>query len=750
MEHIYPKYSGIADKMKQILLSKIKQNTRLIVRTLAVGLGVLFFLTAVVIGTWRDYRDQLIESQTRQLELLVQSFSDIMRYTLTEYGARLDAAVQRLVQDPDTLPNLSTSDTIVDLWIEDKDGNVTARRCGIEAERDTLLTDTGSMEIWQYHSGDRHYLVLKERAGERTVCLVTDSDTLYDNLVADVHVGQNGYLVIKNQENRIILHPERAQWGLDIMAGRKALHKDRELDLASLQTLLDAQLTEESGVMDYYSYWWNEPGLPRVRKVSAFRRIELGDSFWTVSAVLDYDDLYAPVAKSFQKVMFVFGFIVLLLAAVLFYISSLLSRNQRNAVKIAALKEVNGALEELHRSEESLAHSQRLQLMGTLTGGIAHEFNNFLTPITGYADLIMAEAAPDSEVYDNAREISEAAERAKDVVKQISAMSRKNVETVYDTLEVSRLLDRAMKLAQTNCPHQVDMKLEALEGDASILGNATQLQQVLLNICVNGIHAMGTEGGTLTVGADIVPREVLFARFPDEAIPKEWPRYVCIRITDTGCGMDRDTLQHIFEPFFTTKKAGEGTGLGLAVAEQIIRTHRGRIAAESVVRQGTTFRIYLPLQETARQNEQLAWGQQHSLRILAADDNQKVLQLLEKELGRLGLSIVTCARREDMTALLRSTEFDVLLIDERLQDANGIDFCMSIQNRYPMLTRIVMTAGITREVVDARRHRIIDAYIVKPVAAATLMEVIRGNRRRSAASACPPEMLEMQEIDERS
>ncbi len=737
--------------MKQTLLLKFRQNARLIVQTLAVGLCVLFFLTAAVIGTWQDYRDRLIESQTRQLELLVRSFSDIMRYTLTEYTARLDAAVQKVQQNPDVMPNLSVSDTVADLWIENPDGNIVKRCYGVEAVCDTLLTSTEGLEIWQYHNGDRHYLVLKKKAGVQTVCLVTDSEALYDSLVADIHVGQNGYLVIKNHENRIIMHPERAQWGLDIMAGRKALYKDKTLDLESLQTLLDAQLTEEAGVMDYYSYWWNEPGLPRVRKVSAFRRIDIGDSFWSVSAVLDYDDLYAPVAESFRKVMLVYFFVALILAAVLLYIFSLLSRNHRNAARIAALKEVNGALEELHRSEESLAHSQRLQLMGTLTGGIAHEFNNFLTPITGYADLIMAEAAPDSEIYDNAQEISEAAERAKDVVKQISSMSRKNVETVYDTLQVNRLLDRTVKLAQTTCPKQVSMHMEPLKEDAAILGNATQLQQVLLNICVNGMHAMGNAGGTLTVGADIVPREELLARFPDETIPKEWARYVCIRIADTGCGMDRDTLQHIFEPFFTTKKAGEGTGLGLAVAEQIIHTHRGRIQAESTVGQGTTFRIYLPRQEAARQNEQLQWGQQHSLRILAADDNQKVLRLLEKELGQLGLSIVTCTRREEMAVRLSSEKFDVLLIDERLTDADGIDFCMAIQNQYPSLTRIVMVAGITRELVDARRHRIIDAYILKPVAAATLMEVIRGNRRSAASSGITEELRQVrQEIDERA
>lgn len=716
--------------MKQTLLARLRRNARLIAQTLAVGLLALFLLGMAGLAAWQDYRDTLIESQTRQLELVVQSFADIMRYTLTEYAARLDAAAQKVRQSPAVLPNLSASDTIVDLWLEDADGNITARRYGVQADCDVLLTRTDGISFWQYHSGDRHYLVLKEKAGEDTVCLVTDSEAFYEQLVSDIHVGENGYLVIKNDENRVIMHPERAQWGLDILAGRLALHKDADLDLTSLQNLLDAQLTEESGIMDYYSYWWTDPALPRVRKVSAFRRIDIGDSFWTVSAVLDYDDLYRPVAESFRKVSLVFGIGVLVLAAVMAYIFALLLKNRRSADKITALKEVNGALEELHRSEETLAHTQRLQLMGTLTGGIAHEFNNFLTPITGYADLIMAEADPDSDVYDNAQEISDAAEKARDVVRQISAMSRKNVETVYETLTAEKLLDKTMKLVRTNCPRQVELRTAFAAGDACILGNATQLQQVILNICVNGVHAMGAAGGTLTVGADVVERTALFARFPDEKIPADWQKYLCIRITDTGCGMDKDTLQHIFEPFFTTKKSGEGTGLGLAVAEQIIHTHRGWLCADSTPGEGSTFYLYLPVQEQTRQQEYLQWGQRHDLRILAADDNRKVLDLLEKDFGRLGLSIATCARREDMQGFLRDTPYDVLLIDESLADGSGVDFCMAIQNQYPALTRIVMAAAPTREIVDAKRHKIIDGYIVKPVAASTLMEVIRESRRK--------------------
>ncbi len=716
--------------MKKTLFLRMQSNSQLIAKTFFIGIFMIILLTVVGIITWHGYRDTIIESQTAQLELVVDTVSDMISFTLDEYVSRLEAAVVKAQQHPDEIPNLSVSDTVVDIWFEDSDGNFLESRHGVFAESDRKLTETNGIEYWQYHNGDRHYLVLKKKVNDKYVCLVTDSEKYYSEIVSDIRVGANGYFVIKSSENVIIMHPVREQWGKDTVNGRLQLYSDKNLELNDLEDLLQAQLTEESAVMDYYSYWWSDPDLPRVHKVSAFQRIKVGDDFWTASAVLDYDDLYKPVSQSFQKLLIFFvllmGFVILTTV----YIFKLLIKNRNSARKIDSLEEINSALEELHRSEETLAHSQRLQLMGTLTGGIAHEFNNFLTPITGYADLIMADSDPESEIYDNAFEISEAAEKAKDVVKQISSMSRKNIETVYDTVNVKNLLEQTLKLVHTNLPKNVKLKSDTETENALILGNATQLQQVLLNISVNAIHAMKEGGGTLTISDEIVEREAVAKRFTDENIPKQWKNYVLIRISDTGTGMSKDVLERIFDPFFTTKKTGEGTGLGLSIAEQIIRTHKGRITAESEVGKGSEFFIYLPCLEQTQNEEQLGWGQRQNLNILIADDNRKVLSMLEKDLGSLDMTVKIASKLEDIRRLLEEEPFDVLLIDESLSNGSGVNFCMSIQNRFRNLTRIIMTSSPNKEIVEAKRHKIIDGYIVKPVAASTLMEVIRTSKRQ--------------------
>lgn len=718
--------------MKKWDRNTFRQRIRSLLVPVAVGVVLLVLLGIVANVTWNDYRNALIDSQTRQLELVVQSTADSIQFSLDEYADRLDAAADKLRANPLSRPTLARSDTLADLWIENSDGNVIYRCYGLTPMCDVLITRTSSISYWQYHRGDRHYLVMKKAVGDQTICLVIDSETLYQQLVSDIHVGTNGYIMVKNADNLVVMHPESEQWGIEVLEGRRKLYSNNELDMSSLSELLRTQQEKTSGIMDYYSYWWTDPSLPRVHKISAYRQLTLGDSFWIVSAVVDYDDLYQPVAESFRKMAVMFSSIALVMVLLTVFIFHLQQKNSQNAAQITSLQEVNEALEELHRSEEFLQHGQRLQLMGTLTGGIAHEFNNFLTPITGYADLIMVDADPESEIYDNAREISEAAEKARDVVKQISAMSRRNVETIYDAVSVKKMLEQTRKLVETNCPKQIEILEQVDLNEEEVLGNMTQLQQVLLNICINAIHAIGKAEGTLTLSADVVPRSELLFRFPDEKIPEVWPSYVRIRIADNGSGMDKETLQHIFEPFFTTKKTGEGTGLGLALAEQIIRTHRGHICAESTLGKGSTFYIYLPVLEQEREREQLQWGQDNDLHILAADDNQKVLSMLEKELGSLGLNVSICSRRGDVRTLLDSQSFDVLVIDESLTEGSGVDFCMSIRGKFPSLTRIIMTSAPSRELIDAKSHGVIDGYILKPVSALTLLEEIRACRKQKS------------------
>lgn len=396
----------------------------------------------------------------------------------------------------------------------------------------------------------------------------------------------------------------------------------------------------------------------------------------------------------------------------------------KSSREIKNLKELNSLLENVQRSEDAIAHQERLQIMGTMTGGIAHEFNNFLTPIMGHAELLMMELPEGSDEQDSAKEILEASEKAMDVVKQISSLSRKNVETVYKCIPVKKMMQRALKMITSVCPPQVHLESELQVEQENILGNTTQLNQVLLNICVNAIHAIGKKEGTIHVKCEVISRETL-AGFLDKELPDTWKDYIYISIKDNGCGMEKETLRQIFDPFFTTKKGGEGTGLGLALVEQIVTSHKGYVFAESHPGVGSCFHIGLPVLQADQPEETVHVGERHEIRMVFADDNAKVLELLRRSFDKIGMQIQTCMTVEELSANLAEKEADVLVVEESIEEQSGVDFCMSIAGKYPKMLKLVSIESISREIVEAKKKGIINGYVEKPLSDRNVLESVR-------------------------
>lgn len=396
----------------------------------------------------------------------------------------------------------------------------------------------------------------------------------------------------------------------------------------------------------------------------------------------------------------------------------------KSSREIKNLKELNALLENVQKSEDAIAHQERLQIMGTMTGGIAHEFNNFLTPIMGHAELLMMELPEGSDEQDSAKEILEASEKAMDVVKQISSLSRKNVETVYKCIPVKKMMQRALKMITSVCPPQVHLESELQVEQENILGNTTQLNQVLLNICVNAIHAIGKKEGTIHVKCEVISRETL-AGFLDKELPDTWTDYIYISIRDNGCGMEKETLRQIFDPFFTTKKGGEGTGLGLALVEQIVTSHKGYVFAESQPGVGSCFHIGLPVLQADQPEETVHVGERHEIRMVFADDNAKVLELLRRSFDKIGMQIQTCMTVEELSANLAEKEADVLVVEESIEEQSGVDFCMSIAGKYPKMLKLVSIESISREIVEAKKKGIINGYVEKPLSDRNVLEAVR-------------------------
>ncbi|MGN0295346.1 MAG: ATP-binding protein [Lachnospiraceae bacterium] len=691
--------------------------------------AVMIVLVFLAIEVWKEYRDTLMENQEEQLLIISRTLAKDMEISFLEYQDNLEflCLIEEQGDREIYYENFicTQSSFVCDLFLENQDGEMIRSTRGMKLFHPVYISEAEKgKSIWLYEDeeGDKYFVIRKETKDDKYLCLAIDAEAYYRKLISDIHLGTNGYVMVKNSSGLILMHPEKKQWGIKVIEGRKEMYPD--LDYSSLQQMVDEQIKGGEGISIYYSYWWTDPELPQVKKISAYAQSNVGDDFWVISAVIDYDDLYIPIQKGYARMALIFMGILVMAVLMAFWVGKLLVDSRKAAVEINYLKELNTTLEEIHRSEETIAHQQRLQIMGTMTGGIAHEFNNFLTPIMGYAELLMLELPEDSEEYDEAREIYEASEKAKDVIRQISLLSRKNVETVYKTIPMAKTLNRALKMVESVRPPQVLLDSSIQLGDECILGNTTQINQVLLNICVNAIHAIGRKEGVIQVRACCVERSALNDEITVE-IPDTWSRYIKIDIEDNGCGMSQDTLRKIFDPFFTTKAGGEGTGLGLSLAEQIIVSHKGYICAESEMGKGSIFHIYLPVLEQKELPETFSEQNGGDVRILVADDNAKILELLRKNFEKLDISIRTCMNQEDLKSMLKKEKVDVLVIDETLQDSNGIDFCMSIKGKYPGVLKLVMVDCVTKEVADARQHHIIDAYVEKPVSETVILAAVR-------------------------
>ena len=696
-------------------------------------------LIIIGISSWNNYKMTVIDRHKEQMLLTSETVARTMEIFLNRNAS--DLRLQCIAaEEAAANPALDTiRDQIFQKYIDEQENFVTGFLLdgsdetsvsppdGFHVRREFGSIDMGGgiqLTQCQADDGQIYFLLGADLSTGGRVSQVIDAAWYFNKLISDIRLGTNGYIMVKNSSGIILMHPARSQWGINALHDRKEMY--HSVDLDSLEDMLRDQYQGNTGVSEYISYWWTDENLPRVKKISAYTPANVGDDFLIISAVTDYDDIFVPIAEGYSHIIFLLLLMFLaVMCAAGIYVRMLLQR-QKDTEEIAYLKELNGILEQTQKSEEIIAHQQRLQIMGIMTGGIAHEFNNLLTPIMGYADLLMAEFPEDSEYYDEANEIFDAAAKAKEIIHQLSSLSRKNMETAYKEISLKQLLGRSLKMVRSVCPANVHLQDETDFRQEWILGNETQLNQAILNICVNAIHAIDRNEGIITVRGAVVCREALVNSPHIPPLPDTWERYIRLDFMDTGCGMSPEILEQIFDPFFTTKGAGLGTGLGLSLVEQIILSHKGFLYAESEPGNGSVFHLFLPLLE--RRSENTAEDhvpQPLHKNILAADDNPKVLRLLERDFKKVNISVTGAVNIGETLAALESGPFDVLLIDHYMSGTRAVDFCMSLRMKYPEMVTLVMTDKIRKDLLEAKQKNLINGYVEKPVSVTSVLEALR-------------------------
>lgn len=371
-----------------------------------------------------------------------------------------------------------------------------------------------------------------------------------------------------------------------------------------------------------------------------------------------------------------------------------------------------------------LQQSQKMEAIGTLAGGIAHDFNNILSAVVGFTELSLTEVEPRSPAVHKMKQVLIAAERAKNLVRQILRFSRQAKEETQP-IQVKQVVEETLTLLRASLPATIEI-CPNLESSVCVLADFTQLHQVVMNLCTNAAQAMLASGGVLTIQLSDIEVRIDSVGIPTSLNPGA---YVCLTVKDTGCGIPPDVLKRIFEPFFTTKDNDAGTGMGLSVVHGIVDSQGGCVSVDSALGKGTVFHIFLPAikeAETLRRRKESPRVKGDE-RILFVDDEPFQAELAMDFLGRLGYHVV--AFTSSIKAIERFKElpdkFDLVITDLTMPQMTGEILAQEIHTLRPDLP-IILCSGYGDAISQEKASVMgIRDYLMKPVALGDLARAIR-------------------------
>jgi signal transduction histidine kinase/CheY-like chemotaxis protein len=413
-----------------------------------------------------------------------------------------------------------------------------------------------------------------------------------------------------------------------------------------------------------------------------------------------------------------------------FLLENLEASIKRSRRYLSVLREERNQLTEevaeRRSTEHQLRHAQRMETVGHLAGGVAHDFNNLLQVISGYTELALGGLSNDDSHYNDLRHVHKAAEQAKTLTRQLLAFSRQEV-SLPRHVDLTKLVAGQIKMLGRLISADIEIVFVPSEQPSTVYADSGQIEQVLVNFCVNARDAM-PQGGSLTIEvSNVVLDERSRARNP-EARPGN---YVVLSVTDTGYGMDWETQQKIFDPFFTTKEVGKGTGLGLATAFGTVRQHNGFLDVSSTVNAGTSMRVYLPAAKNVAEDTADAFGgavlPSGSETLLLAEDEEVVKQLATKMLKKAGYAVLTAGNGEEALALFDNDApaFDLVILDVIMPKLGGRDTLEKIRLSHPALKCLFISGYPADTILGDVQDKSNIFFLQKPFRAESLLNKVR-------------------------
>ncbi|MHC4266906.1 MAG: ATP-binding response regulator [Planctomycetota bacterium] len=389
------------------------------------------------------------------------------------------------------------------------------------------------------------------------------------------------------------------------------------------------------------------------------------------------------------------------------------------------ISERKHAEKERIKLQEQLHQSQKMEAIGTLAGGIAHDLNNLLTVILGYSELAMDNAPELSPVRQDLEEIKKAGIRSQDVVKQLLSFSSKTV-IKRKHVKISPVIEECLKFLRSSIPTNIKIHTTIQDESIVVLADPTQIHQVIMNLCTNAAHAMSENGGVMEVSLSVIE----FGKNKTiQNVELNQGQYLKITVSDTGYGIAKENLDKIFDPYFTTKEVGKGSGIGLSVVQRIIMDHHGSISVDSEYGKRTTFNLFLPVVENKpvdkdETDTKIPTGNE---RILFVDDEESITNMASQMLERLGYTVTAKTNSTDALETFRNQpdNFDLIISDMTMPDTTGDKLTKKLLTIRPDIP-IILCTGFSEQInVEKAKLIGVQSLVMKPIVKSVLAKTIR-------------------------
>lgn len=661
--------------------------------------------------SYRSYREELIETEETQLLTMAETVGKSLVTYIEQELESLDLYFS-VLESSAPPENLHMLHQAAEVFMTQNPELYNGMQCygpdgrllfqgGVSDFTSCILPDASSASICGKHlrtDGWYEMFLSKKFTWNSkiyTILYSIDLNEIYQQIVAPVQIGRGGYSIVKDSSLSIIMHHAKNQIGMDAVYDRSKQYP--QLDLTDLASWIHLQKTQEEGYAVINSYIWDDPDLTPEKRIVAYTTIQLPGETWIVNSTLPYQELNVPLARMILHLATLSILFIAAMGIFVFVMTKSIMQAEGQKKEIAYLKEINEGMELIRHKEEEIQHYQRIQSIGQMSSHIAHEFNNYLTPVMVYGELLEKDEAISPENQELVKGILNAANQAAGLSRKLLDFSRQDSAVALTTINITEDVRKAADIIRQLTPESITYSAELPTENLFVRGRNGMIEHLLMNLCNNAFHAMeGTEG-------------VLTIRLKENEDSE-----ITLSVSDTGCGISKDALDKIFEPFYTTKRSGKGTGLGLSVVRNIMTAVNGRIHVDSQPGTGTTFS--LSFAKTADPKLPSSVSPRKEIhKVVIVDDDPAILKSLSVMLKKQHFKTECYDHPAAVLSKIQNQKdyCDVILTDYSMPSMNGLEFAEIVRKLNPDIQLILMS-GMTDSRFDwYLKNSFIDQFILK-------------------------------------